>query len=404
MKNLKIILIKDVHDYHDALEAIGLLMTRPDRTPEEEEYLEAMAIFVEKWESENKLELLPPTPLEAIAFVMEQRNLQNRDMVPFIGSASKVNNVLSGKRPLTAVMIQALHEGLGIPYQILHASQHTSKTALLEQVYENASTKYSKIINRFFGNGDPKASLEECVERLGGEGSLPCGALSRKNDENRTSAKTDRIAYLIWMLKILDTFRTAQESEATPPYVKKIDASFLHEIATLSIHPDGPIRAIKALREKGIFACALAHPPKTYLDGATFVYQKTPIIGITLRYDRVDNFWFTLLHELAHVVNDYDAMCEGSIFIDDLTIDRKTGLSDCEERADALAKESLIPEEWWKKIQAQPTLTSTNVYDYSQHIGVHPFVIAGRIRYERQNYRLFKELSGGGIRTLFNCN
>ena len=56
-----------------------------------------------------------PNPIEAIKFRMEQQQLSQRDLIPYIGSRSKVSEVLAGKRPLTLKMIRALNEGLGIP-------------------------------------------------------------------------------------------------------------------------------------------------------------------------------------------------------------------------------------------------------------------------------------------------
>jgi HTH-type transcriptional regulator / antitoxin HigA len=58
-------------------------------------------------------------PIEAIRFRMEQQNLSQRDLVPFIGSRSKVFEVLSLRRPLTLSMMRALHSGLGIPAEVL---------------------------------------------------------------------------------------------------------------------------------------------------------------------------------------------------------------------------------------------------------------------------------------------
>ena len=60
-----------------------------------------------------------PNPIDAITFRMEQAELREEDLIPFIGSASKVSEILSGKRPLSMAMIRKLVSGLGIPAEVL---------------------------------------------------------------------------------------------------------------------------------------------------------------------------------------------------------------------------------------------------------------------------------------------
>src|SRR5437867_11245504 len=84
--------------------------------------LELLGILVEDYER-KKLSNLQADPVEAIVFRMEQQNLTQRDLVPFIGSRSKVSEILARKRPLTLSMIRALHNGLGIPAESLLQEQ-----------------------------------------------------------------------------------------------------------------------------------------------------------------------------------------------------------------------------------------------------------------------------------------
>ena len=75
-------------------------------------------IHVETYEKE-RFPIAPPDPVDAIRFRMDQAGLSQRDLVPYLGSKSKASEVLSGKRPLTLSMIRALHDGLGIPSDVL---------------------------------------------------------------------------------------------------------------------------------------------------------------------------------------------------------------------------------------------------------------------------------------------
>ena len=115
MKNIK--LIKTEEDYKKALERIDKIFDASPNTPKGDE-LELLVTLVELYEKE-KYPIDEPNPIDAIKFRMEQENLKNKDLIPFIGNKSKVSEVLSGKRSLSLNMIRKLNVGLGIPAQIL---------------------------------------------------------------------------------------------------------------------------------------------------------------------------------------------------------------------------------------------------------------------------------------------
>lgn len=113
--------IKNESQYRAYLEQIEALAIR-DPEPESEDgaRLELLALIVEAYEKERS-QLVHPDPVDAILFRMEQQHLQQKDLVPYMGSKSRVSEVLSGKRPLSLNMIRSLSEGLGIPARALIA-------------------------------------------------------------------------------------------------------------------------------------------------------------------------------------------------------------------------------------------------------------------------------------------
>ena len=111
--------IKNKNDYEEALTIIEeLIMLDPEPDTEESDTLTIMSILVENYEKTN-YPLETPTAIEAIKFRMEQLDLRPVNLVPYLGSASRVSEILSGKRGLTIKMINALSEGLGIPLAAL---------------------------------------------------------------------------------------------------------------------------------------------------------------------------------------------------------------------------------------------------------------------------------------------
>jgi antitoxin component HigA of HigAB toxin-antitoxin module len=110
-------------DYKAALREIEQLIDRNTRvgTPEGDR-LNLLTLLVQDYE-QKRIEIEAPDPIDAIKFRMEQMNLMPRDLVPLIGSRSKVSEVLSRKRPLTLSMARALHKGLRIPAKSLLQEQ-----------------------------------------------------------------------------------------------------------------------------------------------------------------------------------------------------------------------------------------------------------------------------------------
>jgi HTH-type transcriptional regulator / antitoxin HigA len=110
-------LIKTRQEYRAALRRVEEIMDARPGTIEGDE-LELLAALIEIYEDRHA-PVPPPDPIEAIRFRMEQENLRPQDLVPLLGSRSRVSEVLNGKRPLTLTMIRRLHHDLGIPADVL---------------------------------------------------------------------------------------------------------------------------------------------------------------------------------------------------------------------------------------------------------------------------------------------
>jgi HTH-type transcriptional regulator/antitoxin HigA len=108
-------------EHRAALAELKALMSAyPGLTRAERAKMEVLALLIETYE-EKHFPIPPPDPVEAILFRMDQQGLTRADLVPLMGSKSKVSEVLARKRPLSLTMIRALHSALGIPAQVLMA-------------------------------------------------------------------------------------------------------------------------------------------------------------------------------------------------------------------------------------------------------------------------------------------
>src|SRR5262249_49757638 len=129
----------------------------------------------------------------------------------------------------------------------------------------------------------------------------------------------------------------------------------------------------------------------TFLDGAAMVSATgTPVIGLTLRHDRVDSFWFTLLHEVSHIVLHYYELLQSKIaFVDDMEI-RSEDLH--EREADELARNSLIPPLFLSQVSWGPSTSQDEIITVAARARVHTAVVAGRWQRDQHNYKKFSRL------------
>ena len=117
-----------------------------------------------------------------------------------------------------------------------------------------------------------------------------------------------------------------------------------------------------------------------------------PVVALTVRYDRLDNFWFVLLHELVHLFKHLDSGANS--FFDDL--DSGDQADPREIEADELAGELLIPQKEWEQSPARTVRSSVTATHLAQQLKIHPAIVAGRIRKTYKDYRVLSGMVGQG--------
>jgi HTH-type transcriptional regulator / antitoxin HigA len=376
MSNIKI--IKSNSDYEAALKLIEELMAS-DPAPDSDagEKLALLATLIEDYETKVLPETLP-TPVEAIRFRMEQQDLKPIDLVPYLGSRSKVSEILSGKRQLTLEMIRALESGLGIPAKVL-----IQKDSIENSSYQGWSDSLVRELSKRNYFGEAVFDGSNKVELL----SNFFTSLASSNQRlawkrtNRTSVRTDEQALLAWS----EYIKKKATEECSPEYKHgTANLEFMRKVAQMSSKDNGPLLAKGFLKENGITLVIAKHLPKTKVDGvAILTDSKHPVVGLSLRFDRLDNFWFTLMHELAHVSLHIDS---DEIFFDELENAKSVKVDDMEKDADSLAQEALIPESKWQVSPAKVTPSPMAAQSLANELNLHIAVVAGAIRHKHQNF------------------
>ncbi len=379
----KIKVIKTEQDYQEALKLVEELMNfDPNPNSEEGEKLNLLGTLIEDYESRVFPETLPD-PIEAIKFRMEQSDLKPADLIPYVGSRSRVSEILSGKRQLTLDMVRALSDGLGIPAKVLIRKPEINKDLEYETWDNRLVAEMEK--RGYFGSASIKSSKKS--ELLSNFFSIRNNhlelAVMHRKSHYRSSPLTSRHALDAWAEYV---FKMAQKEMNLPKFKKgAIDLSFMQKLAKVSAKADGPLVIKELLREIGVVLVIEKHFQKTYLDGATVLFNKNnPIIGLTLRHDRLDNFWFTLMHELAHIALHFDQDID--LFYDEIEGVKGAEISDKEREADALAREALVPASKWEASPAKLIPSPMAAQSLANELGVHMAIVAGIMRHEHKNY------------------
>jgi HTH-type transcriptional regulator/antitoxin HigA len=400
-------IIRTRDEYEAALARLAVLM-RTDLASgsDEEDEFELLRLVVADFEGKHQ-QPCPVQPLDAIAFRMGQQRLSRKDLVPYIGSLSRVSDVLAGRRPLTLAMMRRLHQGLGIPAASLIGADDQVSLDDDEPQYDYTKFPLAEMAERGLlgGRKFTAKELREDAENLVTEfmhqtcgGSLPEQARLRAPMHQNGARSMDHYALIVWRARVLC------KAKKSPPrgHYKEgvITDAWLRDVAKLSAFDGGPRLAQEQLSRHGICLVFERHFKKTYLDGAAMLEGTLPVIGLTLRHDRVDNFWFALLHELVHVGKH---LRPGHAFIAD-NLEDKTRLERAEEeQADEGAREALIPTQLWERAAVRSTHSVDDALSLAREAGVHPAIVAGRLRHVTGNWRLLASLisSAGSVSQYF---
>jgi HTH-type transcriptional regulator/antitoxin HigA len=384
--------IKSKEEHETAVAEISSLIDRdPDPGTPEADRLELLTLLVENFESQAFPKRVPE-PLEAIRFRMEQQNLKQRDLVPYIGSPSKVSEVLSGKRPLTLSMMRALHSHLGIPASVLLRERDSVEEATETIPWNRFPLKEMMARGWISGSiqrNDPERLLAPFFAHVGSP--MQIAALFKKTENTRSARSINQYALAAWSARV--TNRAAEEPPRAQYKPNSVNLKFMTEVSRLSWSESGPGLAQEFLRKHGIPLIIEPHLSSTHLDGAAIMYGLgRPIIGLTIRHDRLDNFWYCLMHELAHISLHYG---QGfTHFFDNLDV--RESSDPREQEADHLAGRALIPDEEWNKSPAKNLRSPEAAQHLARKLRIHPAIVAGRMRHESGSYKVLNQMIGQG--------
>lgn len=386
--NIKV--IRNAEEYDAALLQVEKLMTAEPGSPEAD-LLEVMSVLIEHYEQEN-FPVEMPDPIEAIKFRMEQMGLKQKDLVPYVGSASKVSDILNRRRILSLSMMRELHKGLGIPYRVLIQDPQAT---FQEPKYKAEDYPFREMVQAgYFPNFADVRKAKLFAEELLSD--LFSVFKSRESEIiicKHGNQEVSLNSLKAWQARVATI---AKQDQLCKFQIDQLGPDFFAELLRFSQYQKGVLLVKEHLNRKGIQFVTLPALPGTNFDGAAFITpDNNPVVAMTLRHDRQDNFWFTLFHELGHIVLH---LSQGSerVFFDEFDQSAHETNNLFEQQANQFALDHLVPRQFWEE-NCSPKLhdlSKEDIQNFASQLGVSPAILAGQVRWVSGNYQKFSDLLG----------
>ncbi len=339
-------------------------------------------------------EIFPPG--EFIRDELVARGWEQRDLADIMGRPERtVSELVSGKRAITPETAQQLGEAFGTSAQFwlnMEAAYRLWRLPKPSEAVSRRARLYSfapiKEMTRrgWITESESVEVLEEQVKRFFRVTTLDeppsvCAAAARKSTDYSEFTPAQR-AWLCRARQLAETLKVA-----------KFDAarfrSQLPRLKDLLLNAEDVRQVPKLLAEFGVRCVVVEHLPETKIDGACFwLDANSPAVALSLRFDRIDWFWFTLMHELGHVAAG-DGRDNGiPPDIDLVGIERDPAIEKpaFEREADAFASSFLLPEEALASFIARvrPLFSKQRVEGFAAVQRVHPGLVVGQLQFRKQ--------------------
>ena len=334
-----------------------------------------------------------PHPGEFIREELEARGWSQRDLAYILGVPEQAVNVLiSGKRGISPEMAHALGKAFDVSAEYfanLQKAYEMSNARAPDPGIERRATLQSvypvrEMIRRGWLSDTNIAALEVQMMRFFGKNDLAdvpyLPHAARKSDYSETTA-----VQLAWLFRV----RQMAVEMITPSYSEQRLRAFIVDLPRLMINPEEIRHVPRILGECGIRYVVVETLPKANIDGVCFwLDDVSPVVGMTIRHDRIDNFWFVLRHELEHVLNK-DGRGDLRAETVDVDIEEvKENLLPEERRANAAAAECCVPAAELESFYVRkfPYISERDMLGFAKRIQRHPGIVVGQLQRKMNRY------------------
>ncbi len=344
------------------------------------------------------------TPGQLLEALLKDRGWTQRVLALVLGiDETGVNRIVADKRPVDAELALSLEELFGVPAE---------RFLGLQQEYDLARARITRrpdpdrnVRAKLFGDlpvGDmirrgwikgkdarDKAVPAELMRffnanRIEDIEFLPFAA---KKTEVNTPLTAAQFAWFYRVKQIASDMLVAKYSPAAIP-------TTISKLKALLSAPEEARKVPRILAESGIRFLIVEALPSSKIDGVCFWLNETsPVIAMSMRHDRIDNFWFVLRHEMEHL-KERHGLSTAIMFDAELEGERAgvgNGVEDEERVANSAAAEFCVPTKMMDAfiVRKEPFFREADILAFAKMIHVHPGLIAGQLRHRTGRYDRF---------------
>jgi HTH-type transcriptional regulator/antitoxin HigA len=331
-------------------------------------------------------------PGDVVRELMAARGWSQRELAYVLGlTTSTVNQVINSKRAITPEMAKLLAVAFDRPpedfaemqarWSLQNAAEPDGEVRA--RAYAQSNFPLREMVKRgWVEDGDAYKELCRffCVNSLEDVGVLPYAA---KKTGNLLPPTGEQLAWLYRVRAIAKEMPTSRYSETN------LEAA-VERMSLMREAPEETRHVARLLHEAGVRFVVVEGLPGGRIDGAcTWLDNESPVIGLSLRFDRVDNFWFVLRHECAHVLHGHGksvAMLDSDIKPTD------QNLSDDEKIANDEAADFCVPREKMYSfyIRKNPFFSDIEVRAFAKINRIHPGLVVGQLQYMSGQFKLLR--------------
>jgi HTH-type transcriptional regulator / antitoxin HigA len=346
------------------------------------------------------------SPGQLLSALLSDKGWTQRVLAIVLGmDETGVNKIVADKRSISAELALSLEELFGIAagdilalqkdFELARArivARPDPKRAIRAKLF--GGLPVSEMIKRGWLNVDDVRDLPVVERELAGFFSVASveeiEILPHAAKKTVVSAETTPVQ-LAWLYRV----KQIASEMIVARYSKQKLESALEALKKTQIAPEETRKVPRVLAEAGVRFLIVEALPGSKIDGVCFWLDDiSPVIGMSLRFDRIDNFWFVLRHEIEHVLQEHGKQ---KIAIDTEMRGEKSSegidLSDDERIANEAASEFCVPKKSMDAFIARkfPLFTDRDIRGFAATLKIHPGIAVGQLQYRINKYTIFKE-------------
>jgi HTH-type transcriptional regulator/antitoxin HigA len=336
-------------------------------------------------------------PAELLRALMNERGWSQSDLAYVLGlkDPSAITQILSGKRGLSAVMVKLLATAFDTPAEVFSRAQAAyelrqapdPEPGVIARARIQTEYPLREMMKRGWFKKDATPAELEAQLRSFFEVKSLVDVPRLPHAASRTGYDDIPASQLAWLFRV----RQLAREMPTPIYSREALQKALESMRGMLSDPDETRRIPRMLHDCGVRYVVVEHLPGSKIDGVCLWLDKqSPVIGMSLRFDRIDNFWFVLRHECSHVLHGHG---QAVAIVDSDMEQPKQNVTAEEQIANSEAAEFCVPSESIKSfyLRKNPFFSESDVLAFSKRMKVHPGLAVGQLQRVANRYDILRK-------------